>query len=155
MGHNVISSSAEDVTASLPPWLDAASRALVADLVATLAARWPDLLAVILYGSIARHDERPLDDAQPSDVDLLAVFSTDDALITVHRGLAVSATLEPAYERHLDTPRDVQLLLASRDLREWDPTFVANVGGDGRVLFARGALPPALADMSPLDVVEH
>ncbi|GAC1476652.1 MAG: hypothetical protein PVSMB4_00430 [Ktedonobacterales bacterium] len=49
-----------------------------------------------------------------------------------------------ARDRHLDTPREVQIMLASCSLREWDPTFVAAVARDGRVHFARGPLPAAL-----------
>jgi predicted nucleotidyltransferase len=36
-----------------------------------LSERHPDLLVVILYGSVARHEERPLDVPDPSDVDLV------------------------------------------------------------------------------------
>ena len=50
----------------LIPWLDGATDALMCDLIATLAERHPDLLGIILYGSVARHDERPLSDPRPS-----------------------------------------------------------------------------------------
>jgi hypothetical protein len=39
----------------------------------------------------------------------------------------------------------VQVQFASRTLQEWDPTFVANVAGDGIVLFTRGTLPSPFA----------
>jgi predicted nucleotidyltransferase len=128
----------EDGYNPIPPWLDAETHALVRDLVETLRNNYPDLLAVVLYGSVARHDERPLDDAHPSDVDLLTIFDTDDEQITVHRGLTLSQMLGPAYIRHLDAPREVQVMLASRNLREWDPTFVAGVARDGIALYERG-----------------
>lgn len=111
------------------------------DIIDTLSMRHPDLLAVILYGSVARHEERSLDEPDPSDVDLLAVFDNDDPLLEVHQGDALSHTLGLAYCRHLDAPRGVQVMFASRTLQEWDPTFIANVRRDGIILFARGALP--------------
>ncbi len=126
-------------------WLDASTSALVDDLIATAAQAFPDLLAVILYGSIARHDERPLEDEIPSDVDLLLVFDSDDENFVVNRARYIIPVLGQAKCRHLDAPRDVNDLLASRTLAEWDSTFVANVARDGILLFARGALPEPLA----------
>lgn len=126
-------------------WLDPASAALVRDIVATLVREYVDLLAVILYGSVAWHDERPVDAPHPSDVDVLVIFDTDDELVTVHWGLAISQALGLAYGRHLDAPRDVRVMLASRSLREWDPTFIASVARDGVPLFLRDRLPEALA----------
>ena len=144
MGDDLTLPARDEIARALPPWLETATAALVADLVVTLAERFADLRAVLLYGSIARHDERPVDAESPSDVDLLAVFDTDDELVTVHRGLAVAEALGGAFERHLDAPRDVQVMLASRGLREWDSTFVANVARDGWALLARGPLPHPL-----------
>ena len=37
------------------------NRLLVEDIIGLLSERHPDLLAVILYGSVARHEERPSD----------------------------------------------------------------------------------------------
>jgi predicted nucleotidyltransferase len=132
-------------TKTIPSWLDRATQTLVKDIIGVLSERHSDLLAVILYGSIARHEERPLDVLHPSDVDLLAVFDSDDPLVAIHRGDAFSHTLGLAYSRHLDAPRDVQVLFASRTLQEWDPTFIANVMHDGIVLFTRGPLPTPFA----------
>jgi predicted nucleotidyltransferase len=117
-------------------------------MIATLVRAFPDLLAVILYGSIARHDERPLDDEIPSDVDLLAIFDTDDEHFVVNRARFIFPVLGEAKCRHLNAPRDVNVMLASRTLREWDPTFVANVVRDGILLFARGPLPGPLAPVA-------
>ncbi len=132
-------------TKSIPVWLDRATRVLIEDIIGLLAERHTDLLAVILYGSIARHEERPLGVFTPSDVDLLAVFDSDDPLLAVHQGDTFSHTLGLAYTRHLDAPRDVQVMFASRTLQEWDPTFIANVARDGIVLFMRGPLPTPFA----------
>lgn len=147
--------AAEDIEATLIPWLDGATDALVRDLIATLAERHPDLLAIILYGSLARRDERPLSDPRPSDVDLLAVFDTDDEQVAVHQGGAIFHSIGLAKCRHLDASREVQVLMASRTLGEWDPTFVANVARDGRVLFARGQLPAPLAALPPASHNAH
>ena len=60
-------------------------------------------------------------------------------------GDALFHTLGLAHNRHLDAPREVQVLFASRTLQEWDPTFIENVKRDGIVLFKRGPLPAPLA----------
>jgi predicted nucleotidyltransferase len=132
-------------TRDIPVWFDRATRALVEDIINLLSERHPDLLAVILYGSVARHEERPSGAVNPSDVDLLAVFDSDDPLLDVHQGDSLSHTLGLAYNRHLDAPQEVQVLFASRSLQEWDPTFIANVLRDGIVLYRRGPLPAPFA----------
>jgi|SRR5579884_155363 len=130
---------------SIPIWLDKATRALIEDIIRLLSKRHSDLLAVILYGSVARHEERPLEVSDPSDVDLLAVFDSNDTLLDVHQGDSLSHTLGLAYNRHLDAPREVKVMFTSRTLQEWDPTFIDNVKRDGIVLFTRGPLPAPLA----------
>jgi len=133
------------MTREIPVWFDKATRALVEDIINLLSERHPDLLTVILYGSVARHEERPLGANNPSDVDLLAVFDSDDPLLDVHQGDSLSHTLGLAYTRHLDALREVQVLFASRSLQEWDPTFIANVSRDGIILYRRGPLPAPFA----------
>lgn len=86
-GHNITYWDTEKASDAGPPWLDPASAALLRDIVATLVREYTDLLAAILYGSIARHDERPLDATNPSDLDVLVIFDTDDEPVTVHWGL--------------------------------------------------------------------
>ena len=132
-------------TQDIPVWLDDATRALVEDIIGYLSERHPDLLAVILYGSVARHEERPVDAFDSSDVDLLAVFDSDDPLLDVHQGDSFSHTLGLAYSRHLDAQREVHVLFTSRSLQEWDPTFIANVSRDGILLYTRGSLPAPFA----------
>src|SRR5262245_51043852 len=51
----------------IPSWLDGATASLVRAIVAEVASRHPDLRAAFLFGSVARHEERPLSDAEPSD----------------------------------------------------------------------------------------
>jgi len=136
-------------TVLLLPGLDTQSGALVRAIVAILASHYPDLLAVILFGSIARHEDRPLTDPQPSDVDLLAIFDTDEDPTRLPRGLDITHTIGLARNQHLDTPREVQVMFASRTLHEWDATFVASVAHDGLLLWARGPLP------QPLNALRH
>ena len=145
MGADLTSLVPQEAAIPVVPWLDPETGALVRAITASVAQRHPDLLAVILYGSVARHDERPLDDPHPSDVDLLFIFDTDEKPVVVYQGDAIVHSVGLAYDGHLDAPREVQIMLASRELSEWDPTFVAHVACDGRVLFARGPLPAALA----------
>jgi predicted nucleotidyltransferase len=130
---------------SLPSWLDSETCALIKDVIGVLSERHPDLVAVILYGSVARHEERPLDVRNPSDVDLLAVLDSDDQHVALYQGDALSHTLGLAYSHHLDAPREVKVMFASRTLQEWDPTFIANVMRDGIVLYTRGSLPAPFA----------
>jgi hypothetical protein len=59
----------------LPPWLDKETSALVRDTAELLAQRHPDVLVIILYGSVARHEERSLDEPDFSDADLLVVLN--------------------------------------------------------------------------------
>src|SRR5258708_15918197 len=80
-------------TRDIPVWLDRATRALVEDIIGLLSERHPDLLAVILYGSVARHEERPLDAFNSSDVYLLAVFAIDYPLFHLHQLDTPSHTL--------------------------------------------------------------
>ncbi len=136
-------------TASIPAWLDEATAALVEETVKLLVKRHGDiLLAVILFGSVARHEERPPDDAYPSDVDLLAIFDTTDRLVKPYRG-DIFATIIDAYARHLDAPREVNVLLADRTMQSWDEMFLDNVAHDSLLLYARDSLPaPLLARQS-------
>ncbi len=147
MGDKLNTSNELDV-AIMPPWLDSATASLIEDIVRTLAARRADVLAIILYGSIARHDERSLDDVHPSDVDLLAIFETDDEHFALREGKALFSILGEAYNRHLDILRDVKVMFASRNLGEWDSTFVASINRDGVLLWARSELPDVLLSVA-------
>lgn len=130
---------------SPPPWLDNETRALIEDIINILAERHPELLVVILYGSMARHEERPLDATDPSDVDLLAVLDSEDPHIALRQGDALFHSLGLAHYRHLDAPREVQVMFSSRTFQEWDPTFIANVTRDSYILYTKGPLPAPFA----------
>ena len=130
--------------APLPTWLDEATYALTEETVSMLTQRYADiLLAVILFGSVARHEERPLDDSSPSDVDLLAIFDTTDRLVKPYRE-DIFATIIDAYARHLDAPREVNVLLSDRTMQTWDSMFLENVAHEGLLLYARDSLPARL-----------
>ena len=131
--------------APVPAWPDEATSALVEETVNLLIKRHADiLLAVILFGSVARHEERPPDDAYPSDVDLLAIFDTTDRLVRPYRE-DIFATIIDACALHLDAPREVNVLLSNRTMQTWDSMFLDNLARDGILLFARGSLPAPLA----------
>lgn len=115
------------------------------DIIKVLATQRSDLIAVILYGSVARHEERSLEEPDPSDVDILVILDTDDPHTVLYQREPLSHLLGQAYNRHLDAPREVQVMFSTRTMQEWDPTFIEHVRRDGIVLFARGSLPAPLA----------
>ncbi len=132
------------IRAAIPPWLDEETAALLADTVQTLAERFADILrAVVLFGSVARHEERSLDDPFPSDVDVLAIFDVEDTLIRPYRH-DIFMAIGDACRRHLDAPREVTVLLVPAALPGWNPQFLENVARDGIILYARGPLPAAI-----------
>ena len=129
----------------LPARLNEATSALVEETVNLLIKRHADiLLAVILFGSFARHEERPPDDTCPSDVDLLTIFDTTDRLVKPYRE-DIFATIIDAYAHHLDAPREVNVLLSDRTMQTWDSMFLDNLARDGILLYARGSLAAPLA----------
>jgi len=131
--------------APIPAWLDDATSALVEETLSMLIKRHANiLLAVILFGSVARHEERPLDDSCPSDVDLLAIFDTTDRLVKPYRE-DIFATIIDACALHLDAPREVNVLLSDRIMQTWDAMFLDNIAHDGILLYVRGSLPAQLA----------
>jgi len=131
--------------APIPAWLDNATSALVEETLSMLIKRHANiLLAVILFGSVARHEGRPLDDSCPSDVDLLAIFDTTDRL-DKPSWEDIFANIIDACALHLDAPREVNVLLSDRTMQTWDAMFLDNIAHDGILLYARGSLPAQLA----------
>ncbi len=152
MGDKLIVDSAGDMLARhaqmnvpIPPWLDDQTAALVRAITRQLAERHADILAVILFGSVARHDERPLDDPAPSDVDLLLLVPEH---LPEERALAIHHTIEEAGSPYGYTPREVQVLLMERDQANWDPTFIENVAREGLLLWEREPLPRSFAPIA-------
>lgn len=131
------------------PWLDASTAALVKETARALADHH-EVDAVILFGSVARHEERPLDDDEPSDVDLLALVDPglECSRLPLHRTLAIHGTIGRVAYEHGDTPREVQVTIAQVDLADWDVTFVENIARDGILLWARGPLPPPIEQLT-------
>jgi len=108
----------------IPAWLDEAMAALVEETVNLLIKRHADILrALILFGSVARHEERPPEDTNPSDVDLLAIFDTTDRLVKPYRE-DIFTTIIDAYAHHLDAPREVNVLLSDRTMQTWDSRYL-------------------------------
>jgi predicted nucleotidyltransferase len=130
---------------ALPPWLDHETSLLVDEIVDLLVKRHPDILALILYGSIARHEERALYKPDPSDVDILVVVDTDDRRGIRAQEESLFETLGLAKIRHLQARREVNVMFSSRTSQEWDPTFIENVKRDGIILYQRVPLPAAFA----------
>ncbi|HKV84053.1 MAG TPA: nucleotidyltransferase domain-containing protein [Ktedonobacterales bacterium] len=141
------------------PWLDVHSYKLTNAIVSSVAASHPDLMAALVYGSVARHDERPLDDASPSDVDLLLIFRLppDAPRIDYERRLAINHSIGRALDYCPDPPREVHVTLATERFDDWDPTFIENLAREGIVLWQRGSLPGTLANLAsrPLSAIER
>ncbi len=132
------------------PWLDSETAEDVADITQSVAEHHPEAQAVILFGSVARHEERPLDDPEPSDVDLLVVLDATAldpgaTRLTHQQELALRMTIGEADYRHRTAPREIKVLFVYRDLARWDPLFIENVARDGLLLWARAPLPAPLA----------
>jgi predicted nucleotidyltransferase len=134
------------------PWLDPATNTAVREIIRALAQGHPEAQAVILFGSVARREERSLDDPEPSDVDLLLLLdahAVDSAVerLSYQQELALRATVGEADYRW-SAPRVIQILFVYRTLAGWDPLFIENVAQDGILLWSRGPLPDLLATVA-------
>ncbi|WIG58975.1 MAG: hypothetical protein OJF49_001722 [Ktedonobacterales bacterium] len=134
--------------ASLPliSWLDPDTMAYLRRVIALIAQQAPDALAAILFGSVARHEERPLTDPHPSDVDVLVLFAPvgDQESLTSEQHAMLSWAVVQAYNAYPGTPREVQVLGALTHFAHWDESLVEHVARDGILLWARRPLPTAL-----------
>lgn len=124
------------------PWLDSHTSAELAAISQMVEREQPAVLAMILFGSVARHDERPLSDTEPSDVDILLLVKNG---LTEAEALAIHHTMGTAAMTCRPSPRAIESLLVEIGLASWDASFVANVAHDGLLLWARGPLPTPLA----------
>jgi len=164
---NDISTTTDNSSAPTPPsvrlipWLDEETATAVADITRSVAEQHPEVQAVILFGSVARQEERSLDDHQPSDVDLLYVLDVTALDPTATRlsreqDLALIHTIGEADYRHR-APREIKSLFIYCDLERWDPMFIENVARDGILLWSRAPLPPPFApivERAARDLVE-
>lgn len=132
------------------PWLDVGTAGLLAAISADLANTHPEVHALILFGSVARHEERPITHRQPSDVDLLALVDAgaEGDSIPLSAMVALHHTIGEREYAHPVRALGVQAILAPVDLAGWDNLFIANVARDGVLLWARRALPDALAPLA-------
>ena len=133
----------------LVPWLDPHTARVVDAITEALANTHPDIGAIILFGSVARHHERALEDAETSDVDLLLIVDPGpgQSRIPLDWRIAIHHTKGEVEMRFPEAPRDVQITLAEHDLTDWDPAFIENVARDGLLVWARGPLPQPLASV--------
>jgi hypothetical protein len=88
-----------------------------------------------------------LDDSQPSDADLLIVSDTDDERIALHAGAELFDILGRAYDRHIDAPRDVMVMCASRTLMSGSD-LCRRRGARWHSALARGPLSAPLATVA-------
>ncbi len=81
----------DDVRLLALPWLDQQTLLLLREVLTALASYHSEVLAVILFGSVARHDERSLDDSEPSDVDLLLLVNPEkgQSRLSLERTVAI------------------------------------------------------------------
>ncbi len=149
MGHDLNKRDQGGVL-DMTPWLDSVSAALVSSITRALSESHAEVRVVILFGSVARHEERPLDDDEPSDVDLLVLVDPGlgRSRLPLDQTLAIYGTVGRMEDQHRDAPREVQVTLAEVDLADWDSTFVENIAREGIVLWARGPLPASLAPLT-------
>jgi predicted nucleotidyltransferase len=132
--------------------LDPESVAAIVDICQSVAEGHPEAIAMILFGSVARREERPLDDSGPSDVDLLllldpATVTPGTSRLTREQELALHHTIGEADYRHR-APREIQTLFVYCDLERWDSLFIENVARDGILLWTRGPLPAPFASIA-------
>jgi predicted nucleotidyltransferase len=141
--------------------LDPETVAAVADICQSLVESHPEAIAMILFGSVARREERPLDDPEPSDVDLLllldpATYTPGASRLTREQELALHHTIGMADYRHR-APREIKVLFVYCDLERWDSLFIENVARDGILLWSRAPLPTPfapIAERAAHDLVE-
>jgi hypothetical protein len=132
------------------PWLDMGTAGLLTGIATDLRNMHREVVALIVFGSVARHEERPLSQERPSDVNLLALVDTGAGGNPVPPGLAVALNHTIAErERTYPAPSlGVQAILTPVSLADRDKLFLANVARDGVLLWARGLLPDALAPVA-------
>ena len=132
------------------PWLDGGTASLLTAIAADLATAHPEVSALILFGSVARHEERPISHRRPSDVDLLALVDAgaQGDPVPLSAMIALHHTIGEREYAHPTPALGVQAILAPLDLAGWDNLFITNVARDGVLLWARGPLPDALSPVA-------
>jgi len=98
----------------------------VADAVLQAALRFPDLVTVAVFGSVARGEERP-----GSDVDLLLVFDAPEDVVE-DRVRDFRRSLPPAIDGH-----PLSFVAVSLDRITLDPQLLDNLLRDSVILYGR------------------
>ena len=140
------------------PWLDPETAGAVQALVVQLTALHPDIAAVVLFGSVARHTGRPLDDPDPSDVDVLVLYSVhavsatadtrsdrvaDDRAIKA----AISQTARDTLAEH-PSPLQCDVHVLPNTLDQASVLFRASVAEDGITLWSSDLVPASFTESS-------
>jgi len=136
------------------PWIDHETAYYIGQIITLLRETEPHFLAAIVFGSVARHEERPLEDPVPSDVDLLILLDPEPGQdeLTYAQRLILSSALVHAWDAYPNSAREVQLIGALTHFHHWDQSFVENVARDGILLWTRGPLP---AQLRPIEERFH
>lgn len=134
----------------LAPWLDERTARVVDAVSEAMAHIHPEVRAIILFGSVARHHECALEDTEASDVDLLLIVDPGNGRtrIDLDQRIAIHHTKGEIELGLPEAPRDIQITLIERGLADWDPTFVENVARDGLLLWTREPLPKPFAPVA-------
>ncbi len=101
---------------------------------------WPDLQAVVLFGSFARGDVD-----RRSDIDLLLVLDREDLASARSEVAAILGELKPR--------REISPTLTN--LRDLEPTFLRNVFREGRVLHGKLLLTPDHLALRPRVLISY
>lgn len=101
---------------------------------------WPDLQAVVLFGSFARGDVD-----RRSDIDLLLVLDREDLASARSDVAAILSDLKPR--------REMSPTLTN--LRDLEPTFLRNVFREGKVLHGKLLLTPDHLALRPRVLVSY
>jgi predicted nucleotidyltransferase len=127
------------------PWLDSGTTEALRRTIVQLIGAAPEIVAMILFGSVARHEERPFTDPQPSDVDVLVLFdpsiqTADDPKrehgmlsegLTQREHKLLSAAVVQALIEVPQGARDINLTGALTTFAGWDSAFVKHIAQDG------------------------
>ena len=143
------------------PWLDLETALTVRALVVQLIATDPDIMSVVLFGSVARHMERPLDDPDPSDVDLLVLYTMPAVSATgetqsdarantraiEEAGSTIRQTAQEILSEH-PSPRECEVHVLPNTFHQASALFRTSVAEDGITLWSSDLVPMSVTESS-------
>ena len=134
---------------AVPRRIDPETAALLKATMMALRCE-PEIYALILFGSVARNEERPVTDSEPSDVDVLVLIDSTSGTgrLPLSRDVELRILIGAVSDQYRHAQREVQFTFARHDLAGWDPLFIENVARDGILLWARGPLPEPFAPIA-------